>query len=95
MSIEKSDVENVAHLARLHLQASEIEEVTDSISNILNLINQMQSVPTDDVTPLAHTLDTRQPLREDVVTESNQRDALQSIAPSTENGLYLVPKVIE
>ena len=95
MSIELGDVENIAHLARLHLSNEEKQEAAGSISNILALIYQMQSVDTDNVEPLAHAFDAVQRLREDVVTESNQRDELQKIAPETEEGLYLVPKVIE
>ncbi|MFT5321481.1 MAG: aspartyl-tRNA(Asn)/glutamyl-tRNA(Gln) amidotransferase subunit C [Pseudohongiellaceae bacterium] len=95
MSIELGDVENIAHLARLHLTDEEKQEAAGSISNILSLIDQMQSVDTDNVEPLAHAFDAVQRLREDVVTESNQRDELQKIAPETEDGLYLVPKVIE
>ena len=95
MSIELGDVENIAHLARLHLSNEEKQEAAGSISNILALIDQMQSVDTDNVEPLAHAFDAVQRLREDVVTETNQRDELQKIAPETEEGLYLVPKVIE
>ena len=95
MSIDSKDVEAIAHLARLHLDADEVAGTTTSIVNILALIDQMQSVDTDNVTPLAHASSEGQRLREDIVTESNQRDRLQAIAPSVENGLYLVPKVIE
>ena len=95
MSIELGDVENIAHLARLDLTGKEKEEAASSMSNILNLIDQMQSVNTDDVTPLAHAFDAVQRLREDKVTETDQRDELQKIAPETEQGLFLVPKVIE
>ena len=95
MSIELADVENIAHLARLHLTEDEKAEAARSMSNILNLIDQMQSVDTDGVEPLAHAFDAVQRLREDKVTESNHRDELQAIAPETEQGLFLVPKVIE
>jgi aspartyl-tRNA(Asn)/glutamyl-tRNA(Gln) amidotransferase subunit C len=95
MSIELADVQNIAHLARLHLNDSEKQEAAKSMSNILNLIDQMQSVDTAGVKPLAHAFDSVQRLREDVVTESNHRNELQIIAPETENGLFLVPKVIE
>jgi len=95
MSIELGDVENIAHLARLDLTEKEKEEAASSMSNILNLIDQMQSVNTDDVVPLAHAFDTAQRLREDKVTETDQRDELQKIAPEAEDGLFLVPKVIE
>lgn len=95
MSIELSDIENVAHLARLHLDDSEKQEAATSISNILNLINQMQDVDTDDVAPLAHAFDSVQRLREDKVTEQNRRTELQALAPNTDKGLFLVPKVLE
>lgn len=95
MALEKSDVEKIAHLARLHVEDSEAQEVTNRVSSILNMIDQMQSVETDDVAPLAHPFDAVQRLRADAVTETNQRDYLQKIAPSTQDGLYLVPKVIE
>ena len=95
MSIDLTDVENIAHLARLHLTEAEKEEAAGSMSNILELIDQMQSVDTDNVIPLAHPLDSVQRLREDKVTETNQRDEFQKIAPEIDKGLFLVPKVIE
>lgn len=95
MSVNRQDIENVAQLARLHLDPEQLGEVTESINNILQLIDQMQAIDTSDVEPLAHATNASQRLREDVVTESDQRDALQAIAPSVEGGLYRVPKVIE
>ena len=95
MAFDKTEVEKVAQLARLHISDSEKDEVTGRITDILTLIDQMQSVITDTVTPLAHPLDMTQRLREDDVTESNRRDELQQLAPEVEEGLYLVPKVIE
>lgn len=95
MAFDKTEVEKVAQLARLHISDSEIDEVTGRITDILALIDQMQSVDTDAVAPLAHPLDLTQRLREDDVTESNRRDELQLLAPEVEEGLYLVPKVIE
>ena len=95
MPIEPSDVENIAHLARLHLNEDAKKEAAGSIDSILALIDQMQSVNTDDVVPLAHAFDAVQRLRADEVTEHNQRDELQKIAPSVEKGLFLVPKVLD
>ncbi len=95
MSIELADVENIAHLARLHLSDAEKQEAANSMTDILGLIDQMQSVNTDNVEPLAHAFDAVQRLRKDEVTESNHRDELQKIAPETDQGLFLVPKVIE
>ena len=95
MAFDKTEVEKIAQLARLHISDSEIDEVTGRITDILALIDQMQSVDTDTVVPLAHPLDLTQRMREDDVTEFNRRDELQLLAPDVEQGLYLVPKVIE
>lgn len=95
MALDKTEIEKIAHLARLHISESETEEVTTRITDILALIDQMQSVDTEAVEPLAHPLDLVQRLRADVITEDNQRDRLQKLAPASEDGLYLVPKVLE
>ena len=95
MSLDRTDVEKIAHLARIAISEDEIPATTAKLSGILDLIDRMQAVDTSNVTPLAHPLETTQRLRADEVTESNQRDAYQAIAPATEEGLYLVPKVIE
>ena len=95
MALDKTEIEKIAHLARLHIGESETEEVATRITDILVLIDQMQSVDTDAVEPLAHPLDLVQRLRADEITEDNQRDRLQKLAPASEDGLYLVPKVLE
>ena len=95
MALERSDVEKIAHLARLGLTESEIPQTTATLNNILGLIDAMQAVDTTGIEPLAHPLEATQRLRADVVTERNQRDAYQAVAPAVENGLFLVPKVIE
>ena len=95
MAFDKSEVEKIAHLARLHISDSEADEVTARIGDILGLIDQMQSVDTDAVEPLAHPLDVVQRLRRDEITEKNRREELQTLAPSSQDGLYLVPKVLE
>ena len=95
MALERSDVEKIAHLARLGLNHADIPDTTATLNNILGLIDQMQAVNTDGIEPLAHPLEATQRLRADHVTERNQREAYQAIAPAVENGLYLVPKVIE
>lgn len=95
MALERSDVEKIAHLARLGLTEAEVPQTTDTLNNILGLIDAMQAVDTTGIEPLAHPLEATQRLRADVVTESNHREAYQAIAPAVENGLYLVPKVIE
>ncbi len=95
MALERSDVEKIAHLARLGLNDADIPQTTATLNNILGLIDAMQAVDTNGIEPLAHPLEATQRLRADVVSETNQRDAYQAIAPAVENGLYLVPKVIE
>lgn len=95
MSISANDIAYIANLARLQLSEAEQQEAADNFKNILALIDQMQSADTDQLEPLSHAIETSQPLREDLVIELNQRDELQKIAPKCEQGLYLVPKVIE
>ena len=95
MAFDKSEVEKIAHLARLHISDLEADEVTARIGDILHLIDQMQSVDTDAVEPLAHPLDVVQRLRRDEITEKNRREELQTLAPSSQDGLYLVTKVLE
>ena len=95
MALERSDVEKIAHLARLGLNDADLPQTTATLNSILGLIDAMQAVDTAGVEPLAHPLEATQRLRADVVSETNQREAYQAIAPAVENGLYLVPKVIE
>jgi aspartyl-tRNA(Asn)/glutamyl-tRNA(Gln) amidotransferase subunit C len=95
MSVEQAEIEKIAHLARVRIAESEIADVTQRISGILDLVDQMQAVDTSGVEPMANPLDATARLRADEVTETNQREAFQAIAPETEAGLYLVPKVIE
>ena len=82
-------------MTRLHINHAESEEVMLRITDILALIDEMQSINTNDVAPLAHPLDLLQRLRTDEITERDYRDELQSLAPEAQEGLYLVPKVIE
>jgi aspartyl-tRNA(Asn)/glutamyl-tRNA(Gln) amidotransferase subunit C len=95
MAIELKDVQNIAHLARLQLSQAEQQEAQNSINNILHMIDQMQAIDTAGVEPLAHAYEASQRLRDDVVTEQNQRDVLLALAPSADRGLFLVPKVLE
>ena len=95
MSLTSDDVAKIAHLARLAVSAEDAAELGRDLSNILDLVEQMDSVDTADVEPMAHPLEMAQRLREDRVTEQNQRDRYQENAPAVENGLFLVPKVIE
>ncbi|MDD9889771.1 MAG: Asp-tRNA(Asn)/Glu-tRNA(Gln) amidotransferase subunit GatC [Gammaproteobacteria bacterium] len=95
MALDKSEVEKIAQLARLHISEADAEEVANRITDILALIDQMQSVDTESVEPMAHPLDVVQRLRADTVTETDNRDELQTLAPEAQDGLYLVPKVLE
>ena len=95
MALDKAEIEKIAHLAQLHISEFETREVTTRITDILALIDQMQSVDTDAIEPLAHPLDLVQRLRADKIIEENQRDKLQQLAPASEDGLYLVPKVLD
>ena len=95
MSLDKQTVQTIAHLARLKIEDSEIEKYQSELSNILDLVQQMEACDTAGVEPMTHPFDATMRLRPDVVSESNQRDKFQKLAPSTEDGLYLVPKVID
>ncbi len=95
MALTLDDMNKIAHLARVGLSDDEKLRYTDSLNSILGLINELQAVDTTGIKPLAHALEVTQPLRADVVTEDNQRDAYQAIAPAVQDGLYLVPKVME
>lgn len=95
MSISPEEVLKIANLARLQIKQDEVEQYATDLSNIINLVEQMNAVDTTDIMPMAHPLDATQRLREDQVTEVDQRDKFQTVAPSAEKGLYLVPKVIE
>ncbi len=95
MSLEQADIEKIAHLARLALDPGDVPEYLRNLSSILDLVEQMNRVDTEGVQPMAHPLRMAQRLRPDEVTEPNQREKFQQIAPQVEAGLYLVPKVIE
>jgi len=95
MSLQKDDVEKIAHLARLAISDDDVPAYAENLSNILTLVEQMNDVNTEGVIPMAHPLDAVQRLRNDEVTEHDQREHFQKIAPAVENGLFLVPKVIE
>ncbi len=95
MSIDKEDVQKIAHLARLALAEEGVDQYQQSLSSILALVGEMQSVDTDGVEPLSNPLEMTQRLREDVVTEENRRKDFLANAPESEAGLFLVPKVID
>jgi aspartyl-tRNA(Asn)/glutamyl-tRNA(Gln) amidotransferase subunit C len=95
MALDANAVAKIAHLARLGINPEDVPEYARNLSAILAFVEQLNAVDTTGVIPLAHPLDATQRLRPDVVTETNDRDNFQSVAPQTEDGLYLVPQVIE
>ncbi|ARM83473.1 MULTISPECIES: Asp-tRNA(Asn)/Glu-tRNA(Gln) amidotransferase subunit GatC [Marinobacter] len=95
MTISRKDIEKVAVLARIRVDEEQVSALEKDLGNILDLVDQLSAADTDSVAPMAHPLDAVQRLRPDEVTETNEREAFQKIAPATENGLYLVPRVIE
>ena len=95
MSLSTDDVKKVANLARLAMTEAEVAAAHNQLSGIFDLIAEMQAVDTAGIEPMSHAQDVTQRLREDVVTEENQRELFQSVAPQVEAGLYLVPQVIE
>ena len=95
MSLTLSQVHRVAQLARIEISEAEAETTLGHLNGIFTLIEAMQAVDTKGVEPMAHAQDVAQRLREDRVSEENRREAYQAVAPETEAGLYLVPKVIE
>ena len=95
MSLTYEEIKKIAHLARLSFTDTELPRYTEELSRIIHTMSKMNEVDTNETLPMAHPLDIQQPLRPDVVTETNQRDLFQSIAPLVTAGLYLVPKVIE
>ena len=95
MSLGPAEVAKIAHLARLAIREQDAPAYARNLSAILDLVAQMNAVDTAGVVPMAHPLDMAQRLRADEVAEPDQRERFQAIAPRTEAGLYLVPKVIE
>lgn len=95
MSLQDQEVKNIAHLARLAVADEEVADYARNLSSILELVEQLNAVDTTGVEPMAHPLHATQRLREDAVTEENLRDQYQACAPAVEDGLFLVPRVIE
>ena len=95
MSLGPEDVYKIAHLARLQIEPEQVDHYAQNLSKILSLVGQMDQIDTSEVTPMAHPHHAVARLRDDVVTESDQRDHFQAHAPATADGLYLVPKVVE
>jgi aspartyl-tRNA(Asn)/glutamyl-tRNA(Gln) amidotransferase subunit C len=95
MELGPEDVAYIAHLARLQIDEQDVPLYARNLSEILRLVETMNAVDTDGVVPMAHPVDTAQPLRADEVTEGDRREEFQRNAPAVADGLYLVPKVIE
>ena len=93
--MNRENIQQLAKLARLHIADDQADEIASRISNVLALVDQLAAADTSNVEPMAHPLDAVQVLRADEITEPNVREAMQAIAPATENRLYLVPKVID
>ncbi len=94
-TLTEKDVAKIAHLARLEINADEIPKHVENLSKILDFVEQINSVNTKNIEPIAHPLDGGGRIRKDIITETDQRTICQSIAPKTEAGLYLVPMVME
>ena len=95
MSIKKTDIAYISLLSKLKIEDIEIDNFTRQISDILEMIQQLEKVDTDGIEPMAHPLNMKQRLRMDEVTEENQRDLYQENAVEVEQGFYKVPKVID
>lgn len=93
--MDADQIEKLAKLARLNIAADQAAEVAERISNVLKMVDQLQALDTTGVAPMSHPLDAVSRLRLDEVSEPNVREAFMAIAPACEDGLYLVPKVIE
>lgn len=95
MSLSLSDVARIAQLSRIELSATDSEQTRTQLNSIFGFIEQLQAAPTDGVMPMSHAVDLAQRLRPDVVTETDRRADFQALTTDAEDGLYLVPKVIE
>jgi len=95
MALDNDTVHAIARLARLKIDHQEVEKYSNELGNILDLVAQMEAINTDGIEPMTNPFDATMRLRADEVSEGNLRDKYQEVAPSTERGLYLVPKVID
>ena len=95
MSVEKSDIEKLSQLARINISTDVADIVTNRINEVLNMVDELQSIDTTDIEPMAHPQDAVQRLRADKISETDQRALLMNNAPAQEDGLFLVPKVID
>ncbi len=95
MSLDHTTVAHIAALAKLQIDEADLPMVAAELSKVLDLVAQMDAADTDGIEPMTHSFDATLRLREDRVTDTDNRTKLQSIAPDTEQGLFLVPRVIE
>jgi aspartyl-tRNA(Asn)/glutamyl-tRNA(Gln) amidotransferase subunit C len=95
MPLDEEQAVRIAHLARLAIDGEDARRYARDLTRILGLVQQMNEVDTEDVVPMAHPLEMHQRLRDDAVTEDDQREKLQACAPAVRDGLYLVPRVVE
>jgi aspartyl-tRNA(Asn)/glutamyl-tRNA(Gln) amidotransferase subunit C len=95
VEVTEEVVRNIAELVQLKVDDADLKQLTEGMQNILALADQMQTINTEGVEPVSNPLDASQRLRPDTVTEENQRELFQSLAPATESGLYLVPRVVD
>ena len=95
LNMDKTTIIKIADLAKIEIKDDELDHISDSLKKILNLVDEMNSVKTDDVVPMSHPLNLSQELRKDEVLEKNERDIFQKDNKYTENGYYKVPKIID
>ena len=95
MALSSAEIQRIAHLARIEITPAEAVDVRAKLDSIFDLIGRMRAVDTAGIVPTSHAQDVTLPLREDIVTETDRRELYQSVSPAVQNGLYLVPKVIE
>ena len=95
MTLSSAEIQRIAHLARIEITPAEAVDVRAKLDSIFDLIGRMRAVDTAGIVPMSHAQDVTLPLREDIVTETDRRELYQSVSPAVQNGLYLVPKVIE
>jgi aspartyl-tRNA(Asn)/glutamyl-tRNA(Gln) amidotransferase subunit C len=95
MALTLDDVRRIAELARIEVTDREVDDVHAKLGAIFALIDALQAIDTTNIEPMAHALDVSAPLRDDVVSEPDQRELFQRVAPAVEDSLYLVPRVVE
>ncbi len=95
MSIKDKDLKEIAYLARINIRKEDFSSLKEDLEEILSLVEEMNECDTSETEAMSHPLDISQPLRDDAVTEPDNKEKNLAIAPSTKYGLFLVPKVIE